>query len=90
MQIILLLYTTPHILIKILSFNSRTKIACEHDIRFMETSAKANVNIERAFCELAEAILDKATGRETAENAERVVVDRRNAEKSPAYKGCCT
>lgn len=64
-------------------------IAREHGIRFMETSAKANVNIERAFCELAEAILDKTSGRESAENAERVVVDRRGQEKTPAYKGCC-
>lgn len=65
------------------------QIAREHGIRFMETSAKANVNIERAFCELAEAILDKTSGRESAENAERVVVDRRGQEKTPAYKGCC-
>lgn len=65
------------------------QIAREHGIRFMETSAKANVNIERAFCELAEAILDKTSGRESAENAV-VVVDRRGQEKTPAYKGCCT
>ena len=66
------------------------QIAIEHSIRFMETSAKANVNIERAFCELAEAILDKTSGRENTENAERVVVDRQRPEKSPAYKGCCS
>lgn len=34
-------------------------IAREHGIRFLETSAKANINIERAFMELAEAILKK-------------------------------
>lgn len=55
----------------------------------METSAKANVNIERAFCELAEAILDKTSGKDTSDNPERVVVDRRGQDKSPAYKGCC-
>ncbi len=55
----------------------------------METSAKANVNIERAFCELAEAILDKTSGQNTTENAERVIVDHRGQDKQPAYKGCC-
>jgi len=34
-------------------------IAREHGIKFMETSAKNNINIERAFQELAEAILNK-------------------------------
>jgi len=34
-------------------------IAREHGIRFLETSAKANINIDRAFLELAEAILNK-------------------------------
>lgn len=62
----------------------------EHSIRFMETSAKSNINIERAFCELAEAILDKTSGREAAENPDRLVVDRRNNEKAPAYKSCCS
>lgn len=35
------------------------QIAREHGIKFMETSAKNNINIERAFEELAEAILNK-------------------------------
>lgn len=34
-------------------------IAREHGIRFIETSAKATINIDRAFNDLAEAILDK-------------------------------
>lgn len=34
-------------------------IAREHGIRFLETSAKANINIDRAFLDLAEAILNK-------------------------------
>lgn len=66
-------------------------IAREHGIRFMETSAKANINIERAFSELAEGILDATAGKENAEQAERVVVDRRNHDnKQPAYKSCCS
>lgn len=36
-------------------------IARQHGIRFLETSAKANINVERAFYELSEAILDKVS-----------------------------
>lgn len=68
----------------------RLQIAREYGIRFMETSAKANINIEKAFCELAEAILDQTSGKDSnAENQERVIVDRKGQEKQPAYKGCC-
>lgn len=35
------------------------QIAREHGIRFFETSAKANINIEKAFLTLAEDILRK-------------------------------
>lgn len=35
------------------------QIAREHAIRFFETSAKANINIEKAFLTLAEDILRK-------------------------------
>ena len=57
----------------------------------METSAKANINIEKAFSELAEAILDQTASKDSNnENQERVVVDRKNQEKSPAYSRCCT
>uniref|UniRef100_A0A3P9PQF4 small monomeric GTPase n=1 Tax=Poecilia reticulata TaxID=8081 RepID=A0A3P9PQF4_POERE len=41
------------------------QIAREHGIRFFETSAKANINIEKAFLTLAEDILRKA-GRASA------------------------
>uniref|UniRef100_A0A023FAU6 Putative rab subfamily protein of small gtpase n=3 Tax=Triatominae TaxID=70999 RepID=A0A023FAU6_TRIIF len=52
-------------------------IAREHGIRFFETSAKANINIEKAFYNLAEAILDKHSGRDPYEPADRVSFDRR-------------
>lgn len=56
----------------------------------METSAKSNINIDRAFCELAEAILDKTAGKNDQENTDRLVVQK-GQEKTPAmYKGCCT
>ena len=66
-------------------------IAREHGIKFMETSAKANINIERAFCDLAEAILDKISNNEAPDSTEqRVVIDRKNGQdKLPAYKNCC-
>lgn len=53
----------------------------------METSAKANINIEKAFSELAEAILDKTAGREPGDNIDRVMVDRR--QQSSTTKSCC-
>lgn len=53
----------------------------------METSAKANINIERAFNDLAEAILDRTPGRETGEHADRVMVDRR--QQPSVSKSCC-
>jgi Ras-related protein Rab-10 len=34
-------------------------IAREHSIPFLETSAKANINVEKAFIDLAQAILNK-------------------------------
>ncbi|CAG2184131.1 unnamed protein product [Oppiella nova] len=54
-------------------------IAREHNIRFLETSAKANINIDRAFLELAEAILNKQTaGQNPSESADRVNVSRQD------------
>lgn len=52
----------------------------------METSAKSNINIERAFIELAEAILEKTAGSEPQEAPDRLTVDRR-VEKSS--NRCC-
>lgn len=44
---------------RIVSKERGETIAREHGIRFLETSAKANINIDRAFLDLAEAILNK-------------------------------
>lgn len=67
------------------------QIAREHGIKFMETSAKANINIERAFCDLAEAILDKMANSETPENTDqRVNIDRKGPPVDKgAYRNCC-
>lgn len=74
----------------VIETNPIFQIAREHDIRFMETSAKANINIEKAFCELAEAILDKTTGKDAAENADRGVRVDHQQDRPPAYKACCS
>ncbi|KAG7222636.1 hypothetical protein INR49_026245 [Caranx melampygus] len=49
---------------------SPEQIAREHGIRFFETSAKANINIEKAFLTLAEDILRKTPVKEP--NSENV------------------
>ncbi|KYN20151.1 Ras-related protein Rab-10, partial [Trachymyrmex cornetzi] len=71
---------------RVVSTEKGEAIAREHGIRFMETSAKANINIDRAFSELAEAILDKTHGREPQDAPDRVTVDRRVERNS---NRCC-
>ena len=66
-------------------------IAREHGIRFLETSAKANINIENVFLQLAQAILDKqASGKDQQEKptSDRVFVSR-NSDSRSSLK-CCT
>lgn len=63
------------------------QIAREHGIRFMETSAKANINIESAFYELAQAILTKTCGREQAEPLDRVPLDGGRSDRQS--NRCC-
>jgi len=60
------------------------QIAREHGIKFMETSAKANINIDAAFMQVAESILEKTAGKET-EVVDRVPL----AQSNNKYKGCC-
>ena len=44
---------------RVVSKERGERIAIEHQVRFLETSAKANINIDKAFYDLAEAILDR-------------------------------
>ncbi|XP_018011276.1 ras-related protein Rab-10 [Hyalella azteca] len=62
-------------------------IAAEHGIRFLETSAKANINIEQAFLELASAILSKTPGRDPAQQPDSNV--RINAQREKPSQRCC-
>lgn len=47
---------------RVISKEKGESISRENGIRFLETSAKTNVNIEKAFVDLAESILDKTPG----------------------------
>jgi len=47
---------------RVISKERGESIARENGVRFLETSAKTNVNIERAFMELSENILEKTPG----------------------------
>lgn len=47
---------------RVISKERGESIARDNGIRFLETSAKTNVNIDKAFYELAESILEKSPG----------------------------
>ncbi|CAH1255108.1 ras-related protein Rab-10-like [Branchiostoma lanceolatum] len=61
-------------------------IAKEHGIRFYETSAKANINIEKAFMTLAEDILRKTPSKDSGPEAGSVAVGR---DQSSGFKPRC-
>jgi len=64
-------------------------IAREHGIKFMETSAKNNINIDRAFHELADAILKKT---HTRPDPTELPVRIKPTNPSPGDRkslGCC-
>lgn len=70
-------------------------IAREHGIRFIETSAKANINIDRVFLELTDAILAKTTAKEASDgnasnpaSSGRVFISRTDPSKS-SFR-CCS
>lgn len=53
----------------------------------METSAKTNINIERAFCEMAEAILDKTAGEQPTTGPGLV---NPSADPGATQRNCCS
>lgn len=61
------------------------QIAREHGIRFLETSAKTNVNIEQAFYNLAEDILKKQLSKDNEETSQNIHVSNNQDKKG----GCC-
>jgi len=70
---------------RVVSKERGEKIAVEHSIRFLETSAKANINIDKAFYDLAEAILDKMPSHSTPDPIKIRPVDT----ETPSKGGCC-
>ena len=69
---------------RVISKERGESIARENGVRFLETSAKTNVNIERAFMELSENILEKTPGISEPRPALPPVVNNR------ASSGCCS
>jgi Ras-related protein Rab-10 len=59
-------------------------IAREHKITFLETSAKSNINVENAFLQLAQAILDKTP----EETVSRPKVDINQSQQATS-SSCC-
>ncbi|CAG5116765.1 unnamed protein product [Candidula unifasciata] len=58
-------------------------IAREHNIPFLETSAKANINVEKAFMSLAQAILNKTPSKTPDSGGVNVV------HQETSSKRCC-
>lgn len=61
-------------------------IAREHGIPFLETSAKDGINIEKAFLDLAQAILNKTPYRDMSTNNPKVDVSQSSGHSS---RSCC-
>ncbi|XP_046917894.1 RAS oncogene family member Rab10 isoform X4 [Dermatophagoides farinae] len=72
---------------RVVSRERGESIAREHGIRFLETSAKANINIDRAFLDLAEAILNKIVGQILIDKQDKINISKPES-KSPVGK-CC-
>ncbi|KAI6660290.1 Ras-related protein rab-10 [Oopsacas minuta] len=67
---------------RVISKDQGQRIADEYTIRFFETSAKSNINIDQTFETLARAILQKTPQKEPEQSVELVLNKK---EKS----GCC-
>lgn len=70
---------------RVVSKERGEQIAREHGIRFLETSAKTNVNIEQAFFYLAEDILKKQLTKANEDTSQNIHVNNTQEKKS----GCC-
>ncbi|KAL9986965.1 hypothetical protein ACROYT_G001188 [Oculina patagonica] len=67
---------------RVVSKERGEQIAKEHGIRFLETSAKTNVNIEKAFYNLAEDILKKQLSKDNEETSQNIHVSNTQEKKN--------
>ena len=72
---------------RVISKERGEKIAIDHQIRFLETSAKSNINIDKAFYDLAEAILDKMPSQSASDNMRIRPVEQEGSRTQGG--GCC-
>jgi len=77
---------------RVISKERGETIARENSVKFLETSAKTNVNIERAFTELSESILDKfpGNGHDNGGGGVGGGHDLRKDDPRPTTQRCCS
>jgi len=71
---------------RIISKERGETIAREHGIKFFETSAKSNINIETAFLALATDILHKTPMKDTSQGNQQGI----DMKPNPSSKSCCS
>jgi len=75
---------------RLISKERGEKVAEENGIKFYETSAKENVNIEHAFITLAEDILNKQSpSTETGATGGGVSLDKKQTQDNKGPSACC-
>eukprot|EP00039_Didymoeca_costata_P017901 m.331293 g.331293 ORF g.331293 m.331293 type:complete len:205 (+) comp16695_c0_seq1:146-760(+) len=75
---------------RVISKEQGQKLAAEHGVPFMETSAKANINVEEAFTAIARAIKKKMDGKVgPVGNKKNDPVIGITAKPDQEKKGCC-
>lgn len=73
---------------RIISKERGEAVARQHGIRFMETSACSNINVEKAFLDLARAILDNQTDQERRDSKDNVNIAR-SEQRNTLTSRCC-
>jgi len=75
---------------RVISTEQGQKLAAEHDVAFMETSAKANINVEEAFTQIARAIKKKMDQKTVSPPAPTGPQSIKATDSNAApKKGCC-
>lgn len=79
---------------RVVSKERGERLAQQYSVKFMETSAKANINIEKAFMTIAQDIKRKmdakaAQGGSAGQRGTSVVVSSRDTSAKTSSGGCC-